>query len=473
MSRKKILVVEDDRIIAESIKSALNNMGYEVPFVVSAGEKAVIEAEKYNPDLVLMDIVLEREMDGIEAASQIRSQLNIPVVFLTAHSDKKILELAKIAEPFGYIIKPFEERELNSVIEIALYKHGTEKELKEIKEWLSTTLKSIGDAVIATDTKGSVTFMNPIAEKLTGWKQEEASGKPLKEVFNIIHEETGKVAEDPSARVIQEGKIFGLVNQTVLVAKDRTRHPIDDSCAPIKDDRGNIIGVVLIFRDITERRRAEAQIRTSLEEKEVLLKEIHHRVKNNMQVVYSLLNIQAENIKNKNVLNMLKKAQNRIRSMALIHEKLYQSKDLAKIEFGDYIRKLATGLFHSYGIDIESIRLKICVANIYLDIYTAIPCGLIINELVSNSLKHAFPDGIGEKGTSRKEGRINISMSLNSDNKLKLIVSDNGIGFPKDLDFRNTGSLGLQVVNTLVEQLEGSIKLRRHPATSFKIEFNP
>ena len=223
--------------------------------------------------------------------------------------------------------------------------------------------------------------------------------------------------------------------------------------------------------DITERRKAEEKLRTSLKEKEVLLKEIHHRVKNNMQIVTSLLNIQAGSIKDKRVFDMLKETQNRVRSMALIHEKLYQTKDLARIEFGDYISKLAHGLIHSYGDVSGSVGLIIDVENIFLDINTAIPCGLIINELVSNSLKHAFADGTGGNGRKRSEGKIQIAMSSDNNNEFRLNVSDNGIGFPEDLDFHNTESLGLQVVNTLVEQLEGSIKLRRHPGTSFRITF--
>ncbi|MFQ6109927.1 MAG: sensor histidine kinase [Candidatus Aminicenantales bacterium] len=472
MTKARIMVVEDDSIIAESIKSTLQSFGYVVPSVVSSGEEALERSEKDSPDLVLMDIVLKGAMDGIEAAHQIRNRFQIPIVFLTAFSDKKILERAKITEPFGYIIKPFEDRELHSIIEIALYKHRMERKLKENEEWLFTTLKSIGDAVIVTDTQSRMRFMNPVAESLTGWKQKEAFEKPLREVFNIISEKTGKRAEDPVSRVLRKGAIVGLADRTLLITKDGQKLPIDDSAAPIKDDRGKVIGIVLVFRDITERRKSEEKIRASLAEKEVLLKEIHHRVKNNLQIVHSLLNIQSEYIKNKSVLNMLRETQDRVRSMALIHEKLYQSKDLARIEFGDYIQRLIDGLFHSYGIVPESIKLEIDVKDIFLDINSAIPCGLIINELVSNSIKHAFPDGKGGSGRPETQNRICVMMKRR-DNKYTLTMSDNGVGIPEHLDFRDTESLGLQVVNTLVEQLEGSIELIRHGGTSFKIEFFP
>ena len=217
----------------------------------------------------------------------------------------------------------------------------------------------------------------------------------------------------------------------------------------------------------------EERLKRSIKEKEILIKEVHHRVKNNMQIIYSLLNLQSRRIKDKNILKMLQESQNRVRSMALLHEKLYQSKDLAMIEFGDYIRKLVYSLFHTYAVSSDSITLKINAENIYMDINTAIPCGLIINELVSNSLKHAFPEDKGWSEKGEAKGQIYIKLTSHKKNNFTLIIRDNGVGFPEDLDFRSTQSLGLQLVNTLVKQLEGSIKLRQKDGTSFKIEFTP
>jgi len=251
----QILVVEDESIVAEDIRRNLENLGYVVPAVASSGEDAVKKAEELSPDLVLMDIVLKGEIDGIEAAEQIRSRFDIPVVYLTAYSDEKTLERAKITEPFGYVIKPFKERELQINIEIALYKHKMEKKLKESREWFSTTLRSISDAVIATDSKGCVKFMNPVAEALTGWKLEEAAGKPLEEVFDIINEE-GEEVESPIKRVAQEGVVVAEANKTVLISRDGTKIPIEENGDPIRDDKGNINGFIVVFRDVTERRDA-------------------------------------------------------------------------------------------------------------------------------------------------------------------------------------------------------------------------
>jgi len=267
MAKTRILVVEDEGIIAKDIKNTLESLGYAVTAVVSSGEDAIERTEATRPDLVLMDIVL-KGTNGIEAANQIHDHLNIPVVYLTAYADDETLQRAKITEPYGYILKPFEERDFRATIETALYKHRMEKKLRESEQWLSVTLKSIGDAVIATDVNGLVTFMNPVAEALTGWQRDDAAGKHLQDIFHIVNEQTGMAVEDPAKKARAEGLVVGLANHTVLIAKDGTRRPLDDCAAPIKDEQGHMIGAVLIFRDITKQRNAvkekerlEAQLR--------------------------------------------------------------------------------------------------------------------------------------------------------------------------------------------------------------------
>ncbi|MCP4591300.1 MAG: PAS domain S-box protein, partial [bacterium] len=218
---------------------------------VVSGEEAVRQAGELQPDLVLMDIKLQGEMDGIEAAGQIQTRFDIPVIYITALSDAAPVQRAKITEPFGYVIKPVDTRELHATVEMALHRHRLETRLKESERWLDTTLRSIGDGVIATDEQGRVAFMNPVAEELTGWKQAEAVGRDLTEVFRIVNEATGEAAENPAARVLREGVVVGLANHTLLIRKDGARIPIDDSGAPIRDDDGTITGVALVFRDIT------------------------------------------------------------------------------------------------------------------------------------------------------------------------------------------------------------------------------
>lgn|GEM_PF-1703944 len=220
-------------------------------------------------------------------------------------------------------------------------------------------------------------------------------------------------------------------------------------------------------QDITEHKKAEEKLKESLEEKEMLLKEIHHRVKNNLMVISSLLNLQSQYIKDKEALGIFKESQNRARSMALIHERLYRSTDLKRIDFGDYIRTLANELFYTYITDPGKVRLNINVDKLMVDINTTVPLGLIINELLTNSMKHGFIEGREIEGGERE---IRIDFHKEGD-KFVLVVSDTGVGFPEDLDFRNTSTLGLQLVNNLTNQLDGTIELNRDNGTEFKITF--
>src|SRR3984893_13184454 len=263
MRSARILIVEDNRVVARDIEGQLMRIGHSVVGMTGRGEDALQLALSTRPELVLMDIRLEGTVDGVDAAEQIRRHCHVPVVFLTAYADDETVRRASLTEPFGYLIKPFEDLQLRTVIEMALYKHGAERKLRESERRFVTTLASIGDAVIATDNQARVTFMNPVAESLTGWPQSEAIGRPLPEVFRIAHEETRKTVEDPAAKVMRLGTVVGLANHTVLLARDGREIPLDDCGAPIIDDQGATAGAVLVFRDITQRRRAEEALRAS------------------------------------------------------------------------------------------------------------------------------------------------------------------------------------------------------------------
>jgi two-component sensor histidine kinase len=226
---------------------------------------------------------------------------------------------------------------------------------------------------------------------------------------------------------------------------------------------GGESAILGIITDITKRKEAEDQIRASLHEKEVLLKEIHHRVKNNLQIISSMLNLQAMQIMDDDLKAVFKESMGRVQSMAIVHEKMYHSKDLSKIGFADYISDLTKELFSSYGVDPSHIRSSVNIDDVKLGVDVAIPCGLIVNELISNSLKHAFPNG--------EKGEISIDLNRDPDNRFKLTVYDNGTGFPENVDFTEMESLGLRLVNTLVEQLKGTIEMERSGGTRFKIEF--
>jgi PAS domain S-box-containing protein len=263
MSATKILIVEDERIVARDIQNRLTRLGYAVVGVTRFGEEAVPLAAGLRPDLVLMDVRLEGAMDGVTAAQEIRDRLQLPVVYLTAYADEETLQRARVTEPFGYVLKPFEERELRTVIEMALYKHQAERKLRASERRYAITLASIGDGVIATDEMARVGFLNPVAASLTGWAPAEAVGQPLAEVFRIIDEQTRQAAENPVAKILREGKVIGLANHTTLLARDGREIPIEDSGAPIIDDKGTVTGSVLVFHDVSERRRAEQALRQS------------------------------------------------------------------------------------------------------------------------------------------------------------------------------------------------------------------
>jgi two-component sensor histidine kinase/CHASE2 domain-containing sensor protein len=239
-----------------------------------------------------------------------------------------------------------------------------------------------------------------------------------------------------------------------LVERKRSQEMLEDANAQLEQR---------VEERTAELTRANGVLKGLLEEKDVLLKEIHHRVKNNLQVISSLLNLQSNAIDDASMRQVFAESRNRVRSMALIHEKLYQSGDLSRIDFEDYLRALTTGLQTSFGGRSTAVRILVEVEGIKLSVDSAVPCGLIVNELVTNCFKYAFGDG--------RSGEIHIGLRRSEPSRLQLVVSDNGIGFPKSLDFRNTESLGMQIVTTLTEQLEGTITLRNGVGTTFEIQF--
>lgn len=261
----RILIIEDEKSDADLLSMRLLHRGYTPCAVAESGKEAIQKAIASKPDLALVDIRLHGEMDGIDVAKILRSRYGIPCIFVTAHDDSETLQRASRSEAYAYIIKPFTDRELFSAIEIAMYKHEMERALDEKQQWLGTTLRSIGDAVIATDTHGSIRFMNPVAELLSGWTQSVALGRTLEDVFRIIHESTREAVESPTAVVLRTGVAVGLANHTILLSRDGREIMIDDCASPIKDETGALTGVVLVFRDVTERKRATQNLRRSEE----------------------------------------------------------------------------------------------------------------------------------------------------------------------------------------------------------------
>ena len=260
----KILIVEDEIIIAKDIENTLVRDGFNVTGIVSSGEKTIQEIKRNSPDLILMDIKLKGKMDGIETAEIIKNQFDLPVIYLTSYKDEETLLRARITEPYGYIIKPFDPKELKILIDISYYKHKTREKLKEGKEWLSTTLKSISEAVVAANSNGTIQYMNPTAEKLTGWSENETRDIPINDIIKIYAEENNTFVDLLSSI---HNNIFSKERQSnlILLNKFNKKIPIDFNGSPILNDKNKILGAVFTFRDITEYRKASEKIRESEE----------------------------------------------------------------------------------------------------------------------------------------------------------------------------------------------------------------
>jgi len=327
----------------------------------------------------------------------------------------------------------------------------------EMEEKYRKIVDNTPDLLYRTDMEGRITFVSPSVYRLAGYTEEEAMGLKMAEEIYLIPKER----ELFLAELKNHGQVENFEAQ--LKRKDGSLWWVSTNAHFLKDHNGNIVGVEGITRDITERKLSEEKIKASLGEKEVLLKEIHHRVKNNLQTISSLLSLQADYIEDPALQAHFKESRDRVKSMALIHEKIYQTGDLANIEFGTYLRSIVEYLFNSYGR--RGLSFSVEADEISLTIDTAIPCALIVNELVSNAFKHAFPD--------EREGTLQIMLRTDEAHKITLTVCDDGIGFPQRVDFRTTTSLGLTLVNSLMKQLKGAIELKGDNGTAFIITFTP
>ena len=320
---------------------------------------------------------------------------------------------------------------------------------------LAQSLRSVGESVCITDMNDRLLFVNRAFIEMYGYSENELLGNAIDMV------RSPRDRKEMVEKILPSSLAGGWQGEVINRKKDGTEFPVYLSTSLVRDKQGEPIALIGVARDITETRRVRDQIDASLKEKEILLKEIHHRVKNNLQVISSLLNLQSASVRDFYDVGLFKESQDRIRSMAIIHEKLYQSDDLSHVDVSSYIGTLANGLFRSY--DVSDIEFQADVESIRLSIDTAIPCGLIINELISNALKHAFPNG--------RRGVVLVSMRRSEGGFCSLSVADDGVGFPPGLDFRKTPSLGLELVNTLVDQLNGKIELTSEKGTKFSILF--
>jgi PAS domain S-box-containing protein len=534
-----ILVVDDSPANIRFLTDILTQRGHTV-LPASDGLMALRCVRSNLPDLILLDIVMPK-LDGFKVCQHLKSggdTCNIPIIFMTSLADTRDKVRGFELGAADYITKPFQPEEVLARVDTLLALHALRKRLElknaelvrsnrelaelnealglqveehrkmelalhESEEQLRTLINAMPDIVAFKDGQGRWLEANDFDLKLFQLEGVDYRGKKDSELaeFSPFYRGSFLCCEDSDETAWKTG--MASRSDETIPRPDGSPMVFDLIKVPMFHPDGRRKGLVVVGRDVTQRKRAEAElkryqeqlehlvaertaelaeanshlqaeiserrhaeemVRASLAEKEVLLKEVHHRVKNNLQIISTLLELQSESIHDEHSLKSFRDSQDRIKAMALIHERLYQSRDLASIDFAEYINNLAGFLFHSYVHDPEQIVLKVDVGDVSLEIDQAIPCGLIINELISNCLKHAFPGG--------RRGEVAVICHAGGNGLVKLKVTDTGIGLPADLDLLNTGSLGLQIVSALVRQLQGSIDMKSEHGASFVITFN-
>ncbi len=336
-------------------------------------------------------------------------------------------------------------------------KKKADEALRQSEEKYRSLSEASPNAIYIINQDATITYANNYALRILKRSLTDVRGHRLMEVFPG---EDADILIQIIIGVFQHG--HDVRRDDRITASDGTERWLSSVYTPLKDNAGRVTAVLCVSYDITERKTMENQIATSLREKEYLLKEIHHRVKNNLQVISSLLSMQADKATDKNVIDSLTDSQNRVKSIALVHEKLYQSKSLDQIEYSDYLTKFAMHLFDTYNVSQSQISCKIHAENILVDINQAVPCSLIINELLTNTLKYAFPGG--------RKGEIVIDFVTDGNNYI-LTYHDNGIGIPEGISFERTESLGMKLIYGLTQQLNGSVTLKREGGTTFIVTF--
>jgi PAS domain S-box-containing protein len=333
--------------------------------------------------------------------------------------------------------------------------------LQESEERYRSLVNNIPDIVYAINGKGEILSVNEESLKIFGYRAEEVQGRLFME---MIHPDDVHTPYDAFLSMLRDRREYTSGLQYRILDRSGVSHWVEAHSHARFDEEGRFIGEEGVLRDITERKLAEDRTSASLREKEVLLREIHHRVKNNFQIITSLLNLQSRNITDPELMKLFEDSTTRIRAMALVHEKLYQSSDLSEIDFSSYLKTIAEDLSDSYRGIIRRPRLVLDAGEAFLGVDQAVPCGLIANELITNALKYAFVDGSADNA-------ISIMLRRDAGGMVTIRISDNGVGLPAGLDPEHTQTLGLQLVSLLAKQIHGTVKLERQGGTTWTISF--
>ncbi|HBB35166.1 MAG TPA: hybrid sensor histidine kinase/response regulator [Cyanobacteria bacterium UBA8803] len=475
----KVLVVEDELIVARTIATQLQQLGYTVTATASTAAKAITKAVETQPDLVLMDICLKGEMDGIVAAAEIRQQLNIPVVYLTAYADKDTLQQAKIAQPFGYIVKPFQENELRVAIEIALYRHEMERALQESQEQLATILRSMKDGVIVTDRQGTVTFINLAAKALTGWPQEEAIGQQVESILPMVDEATEMPVTHPVRQVLQTEEAVDLGDGRLLITKNGRSVPIGYKVSVLRQASGVVEGAVAVFWDISDRRQTEQLTRNLQKEREIssfrsqFISTVSHEFRNPLSAILiaaQLLQRYQNQATSEQKQRYLERIQAAVERMTDLMEDLLLigQAESGRLEFmptSINLEQFCRDLIAELSSDEEKFHRIVFTSqgNCTDAVMDAKLLRYILINLLANALKYS-PGG----------ETVQLDLGCNADERVAIFcIQDRGIGIPQEDQVqlfqsfyraKNVGKipgtgLGLAIVKACVDRHQGQISV--------------
>ncbi len=463
----RVLLVEDSEEDARLVLSLLRQGGYEPVSqrVQTAGAmKAALAAHKW--DLVLADYNLP-QFDAPAALRLLHeSNLDLPFIVVSGGIGEDTAVAAMRAGAHDYLMKhnlarlaPAVERELREAANRSASREASralrESELRYRMLWESAT-----DAIVIFGQANKIHFANPAVERIFGHRPSDLVGHDVSMLqpdrICLLEREAVETQLEARMKRTQWRSV-----ETLGRHKEGMEFPIEIvfSDMELEGERQ----FVAFIRDITDRTKAEQTITTSLHEKEILLREIHHRVKNNLQIICSLLHLHSNLVRDKKALDVFRESEARVRSMALIHEKLYQSESLTQIRFDEYIQRLVQIGLRTYGVGTNTARLEMHLEPISVGVELAVPLGLILNELISNSVRHGLSGGKG--------GVITVDLHKDNKGRLLLVVRDNGVGLPENFSLENTTSLGLRLVQLLTDQIDGDLAFRSNHGTEFRVTF--
>ncbi len=479
-----ILVVEDDAIIAQDLDAALRRIGYAVLPIASSAEEALRQFEASPAQLVMMDIRLRGPIDGVETAARLKARWDVPVIFLTAHSDQSTLERAKRVGAHGYLLKPFDERDLRTTLEVALHKHELELRLINRERWYAATLASIGDAVVATDPAQRITYMNVVAEKLTGWSLEQAHGRPLDEVMSLVDHDGTPVAQ-PMREALREGFSVSLGSGTRLLPRGGDPVDIDDTASPVTDERDRLLGGVVVFKDVTERKRLEKRVAHAerLASLGTVAAGTAHEINNPLAIISANLSFIDQTLR-----KLLPGDQLRSDDIAEVHDALADAQNAS-----DRVRKIIIDLkqfARQDPTDVELVDLPDAFeAALALTKHLVAGHAEIVRswgttpyvEVNEGRLVQVFTNLLANAAQAMPSGRPQnvIELRTRTDARGRAVaeVRDTGSGIPKGLlerifdpffSTKPVGSgmgLGLSLCHTYISSMKGELSVESEPGT--------